>query len=325
MDEPRQLVFLYGANFVPAEILSLVRRCVPSHLCLTAIEQSSGREQRLAAFEQADYAIAYPGNPSADELAVASRLKLFQILSAGHDWLDLDAFRRAGVIVAGNGGVNATTTAEHALLLMLALLKMLPLHHQSMRDGAWLGMQHTAQLRELRGKTVGLIGFGQIGRAVATRVHAFGARVLYHSRGRAAPEIEAASGAAHCAFDQLLAESDIVSLHAPLTDVTRGLMNDQAFETMRQGAWLVNTARGALVDEAAMLRALRRGSLAGAGLDVFAVEPLAIDSPLRSAPNVVLTPHVGGVTLDTWERRLNFAFENIARVETSLPPHARIA
>ena len=324
MHEPRELVFLYSARFVPEDILQLVRRCVPQHLRLTAVEQSSGRAERLAAFEKADYVLAYPGDPSADEIAVASRLKLFQILSAGHDWLDVDAFRRAGVLVAGNGGANATTTAEHALLLMLALLKMLPIHHQSMRGGHGLAMQHTSQLRELRGKTVGLVGFGQIGRAVATRVHAFGARVLYHCRTRAAPEIEAACDRVHVSFDRLLAQSDIVSLHAPLTNATRGLMNDKAFAAMRAGAWLVNTARGALVDEVALLRALQSGSLAGAGLDVFAVEPLAIDSPLRSAPNVVLTPHIGGATLDTWERRLSFAFKNIDRVETSVPPHARI-
>jgi len=325
MAERRELVFLYSERFVPADVLQTVRRRIPPHLNLTVVEQSSGSLERQRAFERADYVIAYPGDPSAAEVDAAAHLKLFQILSTGHDWLDLTAFRRAGVPVAGNGGANATTTAEHAVLLMLALLKMLPTHHQSMRDGEWLAMRHTSQLRELRGKTVGLIGFGQIGRAVATRVMAFGATVLYHNRSGAVPESEAVSGATRCDLDGLLRESDIVSLHAPLTDATRAMIGDAAFGAMRFGSWLVNTARGALVDESAMLRALRSGRLAGAGLDVFAVEPLAIGSPLRSEPNVILTPHIGGVTLDTWERRLSFALENIHRVETSLPPHARIA
>ena len=325
MHEPRELVFLYSARFVPKDILQLVRRCVPQHLRLTAVEQSSGRAERLAAFEKADYVLAYPGDPSADEIAVASRLKLFQILSAGHDWLDVDAFRRAGVLVAGNGGANATTTAEHALLLMLALLKMLPIHHQSMRGGHGLAMQHTSQLRELRGKTVGLVGFGQIGRAVATRVHAFGARVLYHCRTRAAPEIEAACDAVHVSFDRLLAQSDIVSLHAPLTATTRHLIDARALARMRPGSWLVNTARGALVNEEALADALRRGHLAGAGLDVFAQEPLPADTPLRSLANAIVTPHIGGVTRDTWSRRLEQAWANIHRVESGLAPLSQIA
>ena len=325
MDEPRELVFLYSERFVPADVLQMVRRRVPPHLNLSVVEQSSSSQERQSAFEKADYVIAYPGDPSAAEVAAAAHLKLFQILSAGHDWLDIDAFRRAGVPVAGNGGVNATTTAEHTVLLMLALLKMLPTHHQSMRGGEWLAMQHTSQLRELRGKTVGLIGFGQIGRAVATRVKAFDANVLYHTRSGAIPGSETSSGLSYCGLDDLLRQSEIVSLHAPLTDATRGMIGDKAFATMRPGSWLVNTARGALVDESAMLRALRSGRLAGAALDVFAVEPLAVDSPLRSEPKVILTPHIGGVTLDTWERRLSFALENIHRMETSLPPHARIA
>lgn len=320
-----KIVFLHAPAWVPVEIVAQAQALCPAGACLQPLPQDSERAARAAALADADVVFAYPGDPSADEIAGSRRLRLFQLLSAGHDWLDLDMFRRAGVTVAGNGGANAGSTAEHALLLMLALLKRLPLHHAATARGDWLGMRETMRMRELRGRTVGLLGFGQIGAEVGRLAHAFGARILYHTRRRAESAVEAICDAQHVGFDVLLADSEILSLHAPLSPRTRGIINAAAIDLMQPGALLVNTARGALVDEAAVAAALTDGRLGGAGIDVFSVEPPPAGSPLLKAPNVVLTPHIGGVTVDTWQRRLERAFENALRVMHGEPPRWRIA
>ena len=324
MTEPLA-VLLHSSRFVPPDVLAFLAERVPSGFRWQPLEQGASASIRRAAFAAADYMFAYPGDPAADELAQAPRLKLFQLLSAGHDWLDLDVFRRCGIAVATNAGSNSVSTAEHAVLLILALLKQLPRHHQATLGGQWLAMANTMQLRELRGKTVGLLGFGHIAQHVARRVHAFDATVRYAKPQRAAPAQEQPSRAEHRTLDELLAESDILSLHAPLQPHTRGMIDARALARMRPGSWLVNTARGALVDESALVDALRGGHLAGAGLDVFALEPIDPDSPLLRLPNVVLTPHIAGVTRDTWTYRMAMAWDNVKRMESGLMPLSRIA
>ncbi|MCU0757846.1 MAG: 2-hydroxyacid dehydrogenase [Steroidobacteraceae bacterium] len=324
--EPGPLVvLLYSPRFVPPDALAYVSAQVPEGFRWLALEQSAPPARRAEVFAEADYMFGYLGDPSPAELAAARRLKLFQLLSAGYDWLDLDAFRRHGIPLANNDGSNAVSTAEHAVLLMLALLRQLPRHHAATAAGEWLAMQHAMQLRELRGKVVGLVGFGQIARQVARRVHGFDALVRYAKPRPATPEEEQPSGARHRSLDELLAESDIVSLHAPLGPQTRGLIDARALARMRPGSWLVNTARGALVDEAALHDALAGGHLAGAGLDVFAHEPIDPDSPLLRLPNVVLTPHVAGSTRDTWDHRMVAAWANVRRVAAGQAPLSRIA
>lgn len=324
MPEPI-VVLLYSTRFVPDDVLAHIGGLVPPGFQWRALEQGASREERAAAFAAADYMFAYLGDPTPEELGGARRLRLFQLLSAGYDWLDLDAFRRAAIPLANNEGSNAVSTAEHAVLLMLALLKQLPRHHAATARGEWLAMSQVMQMRELRGKVVGLVGFGNIARQVARRVHAFDASVRYAKPQRAAPELEQPSAAQHCTLDELLAVSDIVSLHAPLTAQTHGLIDARALARMRPGGWLINTARGPLVDEAALVAALLSGQLAGAGLDVFAHEPVDPGSPLLRLSNVVLTPHVAGSTRDTWNGRMAAAWANVQRVEAGLAPASRIA
>ena len=318
------VVLLHSPRFIPADVLSYLSGLVPPGFRWLPLQQGAPLGERREAFAEADYIFAYPGDPSADELASATHLKLFQLLSAGHDWLDLDVFRLHAVPIASNGGSNAISTAEHAVLLMLALLKQLPDHHQATTNGTWLGMARTMQLRELRGRAVGLVGFGHIARHVAHRVRAFDSTVLYTKPARAPVAEEEPFAAVYRNLDDLLAESDIVSLHAPLHAETRGMIDARALARMRPGTWLVNTARGALVDESALVDALISGHLAGAGLDVFAHEPIEPDSPLLRLRNVVLTPHIGGATRDTWTHRMAVAWSNVARVESGLPPIAQI-
>ena len=323
MAEPL-VVLLYSPRFIPADVLAFLAGLVPPGFRWLPIEQGAPLGRRREVFAEADYIFAYPGDPSVEELASATHLRLFQLLSAGHDWLDLEVFRLHGVTVASNGGSNSVSTAEHAVLLMLALLKRLPDQHQATASGTWLGMAMTMQMRVLRGRAVGLVGFGQIARHVAHRVRAFGATVLYTKPARAPVADEALFAATYRSLDDLLAESDIVSVHAPLHATTRGLIDARALARMRPGTWLVNTARGALVDESALIDALASGHLAGAGLDVFAHEPIDPDSPLLRLRNVVLTPHIGGATRDTWTHRMAVAWGNVARIESRQPPIARI-
>lgn len=319
------VVLLHSARFVPPDVLAFLEEFVPSGFRWQALEQGAPPPTRQLAFAEAAYMFAYPGDPTPEELTTARHLKLFQLLSAGHDWLDLDVFRRCGVPVASNDGSNAVSTAEHAVLLVLALLKQLPRHHQATAGGEWLGMANTMQMRELRGKCVGLVGFGHIAQHVARRLRAFEVTLLYTKPRRAAPDLERSLGVTYRPLDELLIESDILSLHTPLQPQTRGMIDARALALMRPGSWLVNTARGALVDEAALLDALTHGHLGGAGLDVFAHEPLDPDSPLLRLPNVVLTPHIAGVTRDTWAHRIALAWSNVKRIEATQPPLSRIA
>ncbi|HRX89742.1 MAG TPA: 2-hydroxyacid dehydrogenase [Steroidobacteraceae bacterium] len=323
MAEPL-VVLLYSSRFVSDEALALLGELVPLGFRWLPVEQGAGREARVAAFAAADYMFGYLGDPTTDELDTARHLRLFQLLSAGYDWLDVEAFRSRGIPLANNEGSNAVSTAEHAVLLMLALLKQLPQHHAATVRGEWLAMAHAMQMYELRGKVVGLVGFGNIARQVASRVHAFDAVVRYSKPKRASSELEQPSGAQHRSLDELLSESDIISLHVPLTPATRGMIDARAIARMRRGSWLINTARGALVDETALVEALVDGHLSGAGLDVFAHEPLDPGSPLLRLPNVVLTPHVAGSTRDTWRHRMATAWANVRRIEAGEEPASRI-
>ena len=220
-------------------------------------------------------------------LAQAPRLRFVQV-GAGYDNVDLAACSRRGVQVCNAAGLNADAVAEHVMALLLCHYKNICPLNRFMRTGGSTPLPdyHGG---ELSGRTLGLVGLGHIGRAVAVRAQAFGLRVL----GWSYRPIEI-SGVAPVSLAQLFAESDIVSLHVPLTDDTRQLIDAAALAQMKPGALLINTARGGLIDEAALVRALQRGTISGACLDVFAEEPLPAESSLRQLDNVILTPHTAG-------------------------------
>lgn len=222
-------------------------------------------------------------------LAAARGLKIVAKNGAGVDSVDLAAAQRLGIAVAVAPGANADAVAEHALALMLALVRELPRLDRTVRAGGWEGTGW--QGRDFRGSVVGIVGYGAIGRATARLAAALGAQVLVLRRAG-----EADGFALERSLDALLPRVDILSLHCPLTEATRGLIGVRELGLLKPGALLVNTARGALVDEAALVEALRCGHLAGAGLDSFATEPLPPGSVLRELHSVILTPHVAGVT-----------------------------
>ena len=318
------IVFLYSQRFVPAQIIQMAQEQVPAGFTFELLEQDSPAETRLEKISQADFILAYPGNPSTEELHAAKRLKLFQILSAGYEWLDLDLFQKIGLPIANNGGANAPTVAEHAILLILAVFKKLPLHHNALHEGKWLGLQETLNMREFRGKTLGLVGFGRIGQEVARLAKGFQTTIRYYDTVRAAIAVEQEVGAQLLALDALLEQSDVVSIHTPLTDETKGIINARTLGLMKSSAIVVNTSRGPVIDEPALVEALQNKQIAGAGLDVFTTEPLGTESPLLSLDNVVLTSHIAGVTLDTWGRRIAFGFANIERVADGQAPESVI-
>ncbi len=242
-------------------------------------------------------------------IAASPRLKLIQKIGVGVNTIDLEAAKARGIAVCNLPGANARAVAEMALLLMLACLRRLPQFDAGLRAGRW-GAAPAVQdrLGELGGKTVGLVGFGAVPAALAPVLAAMGCRVIYTATGPKDVPYE------YRDLNGLLAESDVISLHVPQTAETAGMIDAAALGRMKPGAVLVNTARGGLVDEAALVAALRSGHLGAAGLDVFAQEPTPAGNPLFSLENVVVAPHVAWVTGGTFDRSFATAAENVRRL-----------
>lgn len=246
---------------------------------------------------------------SGADLCRAARLRLVHKLGAGVNTIDVETATKCGIAVANMPGANAASVAEGTVLLMLAALRRLPALDRAVRDGSgWPADPELGEtVRDIGGCTVGLIGYGNIAKRVGHIVTALGATVLHTStRDDGRPGWRQ--------LPELLAASDIVSLHLPLTDSTAHLLNRDALAQMKPNAVLVNTSRGAVIDEDALVDALRSRRLAAAGLDVFEVEPLASDNPLLRLDNVVLTPHVTWYTADTMRRYLDEAVANCRRL-----------
>lgn len=250
---------------------------------------------------------------TAGMIAAAPKLRLIQKIGVGVNTIDLEAARARGIAVCNLPGTNARAVAEMALLLMLAALRRLPRFDAATRAGRGWSLDPAMQdgLGELGGRTVGLVGYGAVPQALAPVLIALGCRVLYTTR---TPRADAA--ARFVPLDELLAASDVVSLHLPLTDGTANLLDAARLARMKHGAVLVNTARGGLVDQAALVDALRGGRLSAAGLDVFVHEPADPADPLFRLESVVVTPHVGWLTVGTFDRSFSIAAENVRRLQS---------
>lgn len=229
----------------------------------------------------------------ASTLAIAPAVRLVQLIGVGYDSVDRAAMASAGIAVAYNPGVNREGVAEHTVMLMLALIKRLPLSERKTRAGRFVpGDVISAGIDDLAGATIGLIGLGDIGRLVAACLAPFGPRIVYHAR-RPVPDVEAGLGAGLVSLPELLAISDVVSLHVPRTPETYHLIGPAELAQMKPGAYLVNAGRGGLVDEDALRDAIVSGHLAGAALDVLENETDA-RNPFADLPDVIVTPHLGG-------------------------------
>ncbi len=245
-------------------------------------------------------------------LGKATRLRFIQKLGAGIDRIDLDCCRSMGITVARLQAGNAVPVAEHTLLMMLAACRRLPFLDRQTRAGAWDKEAARGVSRQIGGSTVGLVGFGAIGREVARRLMPFGARVLYFDPRRADLSAERELGVTYAPLDELTARADIVSLHLPLIPETTKLFDATRIAAMKRGAILVNCARGGLVDEAALHAALIGGHIYAAAIDAFELEP-PIGSPLLGLDQTVVTPHTAGGTLDNFAPIVRRAVENASR------------
>jgi phosphoglycerate dehydrogenase-like enzyme len=247
---------------------------------------------------------------TAEMIAAAPMLRLIQKIGVGVNTIDLDAAKARGIAVCNLPGTNARAVAELTLALMLAVLRRVSRFDAAMRRGEWLDPELQDGIGELGGRTVGLVGYGAIPRLLAPVLIALGCRLIYTSRAQHADAL-----GEWRSLDALLAEADVVSLHVPLTDDTANLIDAAAIARMKPGAVLINTARGGLVDQAALTEALASGRLAGAGLDVFVHEPHDASEALFRLSNVVLTPHIGWLTTGTFDRSFALAAENCRRLD----------
>lgn len=247
-------------------------------------------------------------------LAAAPRLRAISSVSVGLDHIDLDAATARGIPVGHTPGVLTETTADLAFALLLAAARRVAEADRFVRAGGWrperVWEPDLLLGRDVHGATLGIVGLGAIGRAVARRARGFGMRVLAWSRSRR-PLGELEGAVEWAELSELLGQADFISVHLALAPGTRGLLGPAELAATRPGAVLVNTARGGIVDESALAGALREGRLAAAGLDVFACEPLEPGSPLLALPNVVLTPHIGSASLATRARMAELAVENL--------------
>jgi phosphoglycerate dehydrogenase-like enzyme len=303
---------------VAEEMMGIIRRLLPEGFSAEAVGGRSPEDLK-ATIADAEFAVWWDIPVTADILAAAPRLRLLHKWGVGIDNVDLDAARAQGVAVARTTGSNAVPVAEFAVGLMLALGRSIPRADASTKAGGWDKQGQWRRSRLLGGKTVGIIGFGAIGRMVARRLAGFEVTLLYHSRRRLDAGEEAALGVAWRELDELLAECDVVTLHCPLTPQTVGLIGAPQLARMKPGALLINTARGGVVDEAALVAALRSGHLGGAAVDVFDMEPPPPDHPLLSCDNVIVTPHCAATAYENSERSVRHWLANIERVARGEP------
>jgi phosphoglycerate dehydrogenase-like enzyme len=298
-------------NTYKGAVLDIVRSCVPEGFEIRTLPENT-QEALMACVPEADYILA-SGRVKLDRqvLACAGRLRMIQRTGVGLDSLDLDAIRERGIPLYVNQGVNSQSVAEHTILLILACLKKLCLIDRNTKNGVWQKQAQGVTTFELAGKTVGIVGMGHIGQRVAHILNSFGAKILYYAPSRQPETLERELGAVYTPLDELLSRSDVVTLHCPLTEQTRGMICQESLASMKDGVIIVNTARGGLVDEAALLEAIDSGHVAFAGLDVHGEEPIPAGNRLVMSDHVIATPHIGGVSYDAFHRMMSEAMRNI--------------
>ena len=297
-----------------------IARLLPAdwHLSCASSNDEISRQNAAA---DADVAMIIGTGIDAALLDKALNVRFIQKLGAGIDNVDLEACRAHGVAVARLQAGNASQVAEHTIMLMLAALRRLTYFDRETRAGNWLRAEGRGTQRQLKGKTVGLIGLGAIGREVARRLVGFDVETIYHDIRRPEPELEVRLQARFCELEDLLRASDVVSLHVPLTAETRNMLGARRLRLLKPGATIINCARGGLADQAVLCDALERNAIFAVALDTFDDEPLRA-SPLFERDDVVVTPHVAGATLENFVNIFGRGLRNVDLFLTGgvLPP-----
>ena len=314
-----KVVFLTGLK--EALIEEVVSYSPPDYE-VVVLDKSSTEEQRINEVRDAEFLLCYGQEPSDEVIKSLEKCRLVQLLAAGYDRMNLDLLAELEIPCANNGGANSWAVADQAVLLMLAIYKQLLASDNSTREGRWAEPITGQNTFEMADKKVGILGIGNIGRQVAKRVQGFDAKVqyfdLYPLDERTAEELNDT----YVSLEELFSTSDIISCHTPLTNDTKHIVNSNTLSLMKPTSILINTSRGPVVDEEALISALQSGVIAAAGLDVFEKAPVSPDNPLLKMDNVVATPHMAGTTWDTWARRANFGFENMERIRNGEAPQA---
>lgn len=305
-------------DMIAPERAEKLRALLPAGFELTH-GTARGDEHLKEIIADADFAISGQVAVSGEVLRAARKLKLLHKWGVGVDNIDIETARELGLKVARTSGSNAVPVAEFTIGLMLSALRLISYGHAHLKQGDWRGGRLPGDTFTLSGKTVGIVGFGAIGQNVARLLKGFGCTILYNKRQPLTADEETALGARHASLDEILAQADIVSLHCPLTPETSGLIGLEAFAAMKKTAVLVNVARGGVVCEDALIEALRSREIAGAAMDVFAIEPLPADSPLLTLDNLVVTPHLAAIASDNFAPTVTRMFDNMLRVSRGEP------
>jgi phosphoglycerate dehydrogenase-like enzyme len=319
-DERWNLLYVFEERH-PQDLRKLVYESLPQeHFVVERMTYLTPDDEKITKLRWAHLVMFAPGRFLADELFPhAEHIRLMQLWSSGYDKFNVAAAARYGIPVANNGGANRIAVAEHAILLMLAVYKKLPEAHARTVEGRWGGNSHGMDMFLLYRKTLGLIGLGAIGRAVAERARGFGMRILYFDINRASPEVEAKLGVEFRDLDEVICQSDILSPHLHLDQNTFNMIGRDQIAKMKPRAVIINVSRGELVDTGALYEALIAGRLGGAGFDVYAKEPTEPGDPLLNHPSVVCTPHMA-CTYDTHVMAMEASVENLLRVKNGGQP-----
>ena len=289
----------------------------PDDLTIKFLNPVQGEKGTIA---EASYVLATNFLVTKDVIDQAPLLKMIQRTGVGYDNVDVVYAKAKQIPVSITLGSNASSVAELTIGLMISLLRNLAVLNKKAKEGKWETWTYRHESYEILGKIVGFVGAGTIGKAIMERLAPFGAKMIYTDTRRLPEETEEKLGITYCELPDLLANSDIVTLHVPWLESTRGLIGATELGLMKKTAFLINTARGPVVDQKALVQALRNGELAGAGLDVFDPEPFTADSEILHFDNVITTPHIGAATVDNFKRVFKYCMENIQKVERGEPP-----
>ena len=309
---------------IPDDMLNEIIPKWPSDMDITAVRRDWPEDQKIAACRDAEYIVGALGSATPAMLQAAPKLKFIQLWSAGFEHLPLDILSQKGVVVSNNGGSNRIAVAEVAIGLMLFVYRNLAKQWQTIDQKKWRQDLNPGMNQELTGKTVGIVGLGHIGKEVAQRLNQWAGRLLYSDVVDVPQNVERWLGVERVSLETLLKESDIVTVHVPYNKHTHHMLGKEQFALMKPTAVLVNTCRGAVADEPALIEALQSKTIAAAGLDVFEQEPVDPDNPLLKMPNVFGLPHRAGASIDTFRRSAQFGFENILRVHRGEKPLAQV-
>ncbi len=310
MQKKTKVAFIHGLN---DNIVKQMLTVPHPGLEIVPIPMPWPEERKLPLTKDADIILTANAGFTSALLQASPKVRFIQLLSAGYDFIDMKLVGELGIPLSNNGGVNAIAVAEHAIALMLAVYKQIIPMHRNATAGKWTGGLIGEQEWDVAYKTVGIIGLGRIGGRVAKRLQGWECKVIYYDVVKFPASRDKETGATPVPLDELLRTSDIITVHVPLNQTTRGLIGEREFGLMKPGAIFINTCRGPVHDEAALIKALREKRIAGAGLDVLEKEPTSPDNPLLKMENVVVTPHLAGASMDTWMRSAEFAFSNIGK------------